>query len=275
MHTALYMYMAFYIPIAELYEGPRGNLNPQIFFLRFWPGSCLCQVLSLRQLQVKQFCWLFLTNALWINLFPQRELWVRSNNDSRLQMELFRELLDRSNSNNHLGIRLSEELQIQCDLFTCCKIAGFHSYCVCQAVGFQGYYKAGEKRMGAGDSTKKFAILIKLLRYFLSKHTSNHCKSSTDFQISEKVDVDNFCCHFHCFYVGADLWRSSSLFNLGYEQLNAFSIDFSVNHDTIILHLSCFQIVRIFWETKNKVCKLLSYYKNNYIYIWEILSFHW
>lgn len=66
MRTALYMSMAFSIPrnIAELYKGPCGHLNPQIFLLRFWLGSCLCQVLSLRQLQVKQFCWLFLTNAL-------------------------------------------------------------------------------------------------------------------------------------------------------------------------------------------------------------------
>lgn len=121
-------------------------------------------------------------------------------------MELFRELLD--GSNNHLGIRLSEELQIQCDLSLATQLLVFIATVVARLLVFKVIMKL-RREWEQVTVPKKFAILIKLLQHFLSKHTSNHCKPSTDFQISEKVDVDNFCCHFHCFYVGADLWRSS------------------------------------------------------------------
>lgn len=125
-------------------------------------------------------------------------------------MELFREMLDRPNSDNPLGMRLSEELGTQCDHSTCCKATGFHSYCGCQAAGFQGYYKVGKRRTGAGYDARELVILIKLSQCFLSKHTSDSCKPLVGFQISEKVALGNFCHPFHCFYVGAYLQRSSA-----------------------------------------------------------------
>lgn len=64
-------------------------------------------------------------------------------------MELFKEMLDRLNSENALGMKLLRSSKPNVTS-NCCKAAGFHSFCGCKAPGFQGYYKAGERRIKVG-----------------------------------------------------------------------------------------------------------------------------
>lgn len=78
-------------------------------------------------------------------------------------------MLDRPNSDNPLGMRLSEELGTHCDPSTCCKATGFHSYCVCQAAGFQRYYKAGKRRTGAGYDATELVILMLASLWLVSR----------------------------------------------------------------------------------------------------------
>ena len=154
MSTVLHLPVAFHSPgnITELYKCPCGHLSPQIFFRDFdqalvyakwYHRLCSCKL--------SNFADCFFTSAWRRSLFPQRKLGVRSNNERSLQMKFCREMLDRSNSDSPLGMRLFEKLQTQCDPST-------H----CQAAGFQGDCKAGERRTGSGYNVTKLAILTKL-----------------------------------------------------------------------------------------------------------------
>lgn len=81
---------------------------------------------------------------------------------------------------------------------------GFHSYDICEAVGFWGYWRTRE---GKWDESKlkhhrpHYNIITKIQLFFLNK--CSWVVASINFQHSWKVDFDNICS-----YGGASFYRS-------------------------------------------------------------------